>query len=166
MADIVAADVTYTVTKQRKEESGNKINSVTIAFGDSALTYPTGGVPLTKANMGCPNAIIAADIEAGNPADGIIYKYDKANNKVRMYRGAGFTPTGTVAAGVIAVTAGTAGNAVTNNAGVLESSGGQDLAVNSQAFTGGAVAAGNLIELVGGSTAVVAATLYMEVVGW
>ena len=37
--------------------------------------------------------------------------------------------------------AGTAGNAVTNNAGVLESSGGQDLAVNAQAFTGTAVPA-------------------------
>lgn len=47
-----------------------------------------------------------------------------------------YTPSGTVAAGVIAVTAGTAGDAVTNNAGVLNSTGGQDLAVNAQAFTG------------------------------
>lgn len=38
-------------------------------------------------------------------------------------------------AGAIAVTAGTAGDAVTNNAGVLESTGGQDLAVTSAAGT-------------------------------
>lgn len=44
--------------------------------------------------------------------------------------------TGTISAGVIAVTAGTAGDAVTNNAGVLESTGGQDLAVAAQTFTG------------------------------
>ncbi len=49
------------------------------------------------------------------------------------------TATGSVAAGVIPVTAGTAGDAVTNNAGVLESTGGQDLTVNAQAFTGNAV---------------------------
>lgn len=50
------------------------------------------------------------------------------------------TPSGSISAGVIPVTAGTAGNAVTNNAGVLESSGGQDLAVNAQTFTGDALA--------------------------
>lgn len=190
MADIAAGDVTYSVTKQRKEESGNKINSVTITYGNSTLTYPSGGIPLTKASMGCPNAIVSAQIDAANSADGIIYKYDKANNKIRMYRSAGFTPAGTVAAPVftgsalaghthaIAVTAGTAGDAVTNNAGVLESTGGQDLATSSDtagtpagtnsapAFTGSAVAAGNLVELSSGSTAVVAATVYMEVVGW
>ncbi len=55
-----------------------------------------------------------------------------------IFTGESYTPTGTVAAGVIPVTAGTAGDAVTNNAGVLESTGGQDLTVNSQAFTGDA----------------------------
>jgi hypothetical protein len=55
-----------------------------------------------------------------------------------VFTGESYTPTGTVAAGVIPVTAGTAGDAVTNNAGVLESTGGQDLTVNSQAFTGAA----------------------------
>lgn len=49
-----------------------------------------------------------------------------------------YTPTGTISAGVIPVTAGTAGDAVTNNAGVLESTGGQDLTVGAQTFTGAA----------------------------
>ncbi len=47
-----------------------------------------------------------------------------------------YTPAGSVAAGIIAVAAGTAGDAVTNNAGVLNSVGGEDLSVNAQAFTG------------------------------
>ncbi len=46
------------------------------------------------------------------------------------------TPTGTISAGNIAVAAGTAGDAVTNNAGVLNSTGGQDLTVDAQTFTG------------------------------
>jgi hypothetical protein len=50
------------------------------------------------------------------------------------------TPAGSISQGVIPVTAGTAGNAVTNNAGVLESSGGEDLSVNAQTFTGDALA--------------------------
>ncbi len=190
MADIAAGDVTYTVTKQRKQDSGHKANSLTIAFGNSTLTYPANGIPLTKASMGCPNAIVSAVIEGANSADGLIYKYDKANNKIRIYRSAGFTPAGTNQAltftgsaltshqHVIPVTAGTAGDAVTNNAGVLESTGGQDLTsslvsggtpagtINTPTFTGTAVAAGDLVELLSGSTAVVAATVYMEVVGW
>lgn len=205
MADIAAGDVTYTVTKQRKEESGNKVNSVTITFGNSTLTYPSGGIPLTKASMGCPNVITAATLEAANSGDGIVYKYDKTNNKIRMYRGAGFTPAGTnqaltftgsalaahrhelfVATGA-SDSANTRLNVVTGEfsitdaaitiagisaasgaaGGIVDVTGGTPAGtINTPTFTGTAVAATNLIELVSGSTAVVAATLYMEVVGW
>lgn len=47
-----------------------------------------------------------------------------------------YTPAGSISAGVISVAAGTAGDAVTNNAGVLNSTGGEDLSVNAQTFTG------------------------------
>lgn len=49
-----------------------------------------------------------------------------------------YTPTGTISRGNIPVTAGTAGDAVTNNAGALNSTGGQDLTVDLQTFTGAA----------------------------
>ncbi len=248
MADIAAADVTYAVTKQRKEESGNKINSVTITYGNSSLTYPSGGIPLTKASMGCPNAITAAHIEAANSADGIIYKYDKVNNKIRMYRGAGFTPAGTnaVSAGTIntptftgtsplgdlnLATPAFSGTGLTAAGQALTTTDNQTMTLNQCAgmwlmaatattppmlivsntavtgapavltvigaaatdagaykivkdltpvgtnqaltftgsastFTGTAVAETNLNELDSGSTAVVASTLYMEVIGW
>lgn len=204
MADIAAGDVTYTVSKQRKEESGNKINSVAIAFGNSALTYPSGGIPLTSASMGCPNNIVSAVIVGANSADGIIYKYDKVNNKIRMYRSAGLTPAGTVAAPVFTGSAlaahghvlyigtgatdatGARVNAASNvlemnnagasiagiaaasgNGGIVNITAGTPAGTNdAPAFTGTAVAAGNLIELVSATTAVVAATVYMEVIGW
>ena len=170
MADIAAADVTYTVTKQRKEESGNKINSVTVAFGNSTLTYPSGGVPLTKASMGCPNAIVSASLEAANSGDGIIYKYDKANNKIRMYRAPAQTHSHDLRITKGAITTGTeiglsadAASATLNNNTIAAT---LTLAKATNGIVSETLAAGNLIELVSGSTAVVAATLYMEVVGW
>lgn len=166
MADIAAGDVTYVVTKQRKEESGNKINSVAITFGDSSLTYPANGIPLTKAKMGCPNAITAAVLEASNSGDGIIYKYDKTNNKIRMYRSAShahdfLVKGGTAAAGTDALNIKTV--IIGKEAATDATSLGADSATKGGVI---ALAAGNLIELVSGTTAVVAATLYMEVTGW
>lgn len=49
-----------------------------------------------------------------------------------------YTPAGTISQGVIPVTAGTAGDALTNNAGILNSTGGEDISVDSQTFTGAA----------------------------
>lgn len=170
MADIAVGDVTYTVTKQRKEDSGNKVNSVTIAFGNSTLTYPSGGIPLTKASMGCPNAIISGHLLQANSGDGIVYKYDQVNNKIRMYRTNAQTHAhdfkvigGQAAAGTDAISAKTL---------TLGKEAATDITIAkaNSATLGGVMsetlAVGNLIELVGASTAVVAATLYMDVVGW
>lgn len=49
-----------------------------------------------------------------------------------------YTPAGTISRGNIPVATGTAGDAVTNNAGTLNSTGGQDLTVDLQTFTGSA----------------------------
>lgn len=87
MADIAASDVTHTVVRQRKEDSGNKVINLTVAFGNASLTYPAGGIPLTAAKMGCPNHIISAFFSNPSSGDGFLYKYDLANNKVRIYQG-------------------------------------------------------------------------------
>ncbi len=55
-----------------------------------------------------------------------------------IFTGESYTPAGTISAGNIPVAAGTSGDAVTNNAGVLNSTGGQDLTVDAQTFTGAA----------------------------
>lgn len=52
------------------------------------------------------------------------------------FTAAAYTPAGTISVGVIPVATGTAGDAVTNNAGVLNSVGGQDVSLNAQTFTG------------------------------
>jgi len=170
MADIAAGDVTYTVTKQRKEESGNKINSVTIAFGNATLTYPSGGIPLTKASMGCPNAISSAVIEGSGSADGLVYKYDKTNNKIRIYRAPAqthshdlkITKGAILASSEIGLSADAASATLNNNtiASTLT------LAKATNGIQSETLAAASLTELSAGSTAVAAATLYMEVIGW
>ena len=87
MADIASANVTYALVKQRKEDSSNKVISLTATFGDGALTYPSGGIPLDKNKMGCPNTILSVMLNNPSSGDGYLYKYDLANNKIRIYQG-------------------------------------------------------------------------------
>lgn len=98
MADIAAGDVTYTKIEgtQFSCPSDPRFSAqFTLAFGDGALTYPTGGIPLTKAKLGCPTNLDSLVIMDDGNGDGFIYKFDKSNSKIRIYQSAGFTPAGT-----------------------------------------------------------------------
>lgn len=166
MADIASTDVTYTLVKQRKEDSSNKVINLTAAFGNSTLTYPSGGVPLDKAKMGVPNHIVSLSISSPASADGLIYKYDQANNKIRMYYSANHAHNvlikgGTAVAGTDALNVKTAilGKESATDATVL----GADSATKGGVISGGAAA---LVEVTATSYAPAATTLYIEVVGW
>jgi hypothetical protein len=87
MPDIASANVTYALTKQRKEDSSMKVINLSAQFGDGSLTYPSGGIPLDSGKMGCPNQILSLNIVNPVAADGYVYKYDLANNKIRIYQG-------------------------------------------------------------------------------
>lgn len=89
MADIAAADVTYTnpSTAAQTVVQGRRVGVFTIAFGDGTLTYPAGGVPMTKAKLGCPNVIEEFSLQDPASANGFVYKYDYANEKIRIYQG-------------------------------------------------------------------------------
>lgn len=92
MADIAASDVTYTeiAGSVKASPSDPRRSAVfTLAFGNGTLTYPSGGVPVTKAKLGCPTNVdefIVMDIGAS----GYTVKYDLTNNKIRL-----FNPTAT-----------------------------------------------------------------------
>lgn len=86
MADIAASDVTYVIQAKYKQDSGLKHYRVSAAFGDGVLTYPAGGVPLTKGNLGMANQIEFLSIMDAANANGLIYKYDFANAKLRIYQ--------------------------------------------------------------------------------
>lgn len=91
MADIAAADVVY-ANKQgdripKADNAGRKHFVFEITFGDGVDTYPTGGVPLTRAKLGLPEAIEEFYImDAGN-GNGFVYKYDYDEEKIRIYQG-------------------------------------------------------------------------------
>ena len=85
MAAIAATDVTYTIVNQARMGSAGYRTVVTIAFGDGALTYPTGGVPLTKGKMGAPNYIDTVQLLEGSySATAYQPFWDKANNKLKL----------------------------------------------------------------------------------
>lgn len=171
MADIASSNVTYTLQKKVIGESSYREFMWKVQFGNSSLTYPAGGIPLTKASLGCPNHILSVNMYDANDASGYVYKYDSENNKLRIYQaaptGTNSKPTFTVTKG--AITANTelglsadAATATVNNNTIAAT---LALTTNSPVgiptFTGTAAA---LAELSG--TAIAAQTLYIEVKGW
>lgn len=85
MAAIAVTDVT--ATKIGKSEIGkvSKTHVMDLAFGDGALTYPTGGVPLSTSLLGMKREVLAVQICDAMSADGFVYKWDKTNNKILIY---------------------------------------------------------------------------------
>jgi hypothetical protein len=113
MAEITSADVTVTVNASDRDIAGpGAFKNLTVAqlvFGDGALTYPTGGIPLPAIgafglNKGIDMALVAPAI------NGFVYKYDKTNHKMLIY-------TQGVVTGATAAGATENGALATNSAG-------------------------------------------------
>ena len=75
MASILAANVTYT----EKAGTAHRVAGAratgtqrifTLAFGDGALTYTTGGIALTLAKLGCTTRCSRLRVIAATPATG------------------------------------------------------------------------------------------------
>jgi hypothetical protein len=110
MVALTAANVTVTV-RERRIQSGLKKrrHALTLAFGDGALTYPAGGVPMPGfAALGFQRFLDTIDITDAASANGFLYKYDEVNNKLRIYQGdnanAGAAPAVELGAVAIAAT--------------------------------------------------------------
>lgn len=101
MSALVAGSVTYTLQgKPSKRDDGFRSQLVKIAFGDSALTYPTGGVPLSSLSVqGWPN-VISSVVISDIGSSGYVPRWDSVNNKLMLFVSAALTPAGTVAAPV------------------------------------------------------------------
>lgn len=85
MANITAANVTVTASKAMIVETQKQV-PVSIAFGNDTLTYPTGGVPMpTYASFGLKRSLDFLLLYDEANANGLVYKYDKTNNKIRIY---------------------------------------------------------------------------------
>ncbi len=89
MTALASSDVTVTLSPRDKDIGHGalvkNISIASVAFGDGALTYPTGGVPLPAiGRFGFLREVKFCAIEQpyGN---GFVYKYDGVNNKLKIF---------------------------------------------------------------------------------
>lgn len=87
MADITASDVNYTVKINKRGFLGPRgwIQRAQISFGDASLTYPAGGIPLSKAKLGFKHNLDSLIIVEESAGDGLVYKFDKSAATIRIY---------------------------------------------------------------------------------
>lgn len=87
MTALAATDVTITLAAQNVDvtDGVKRMCLPTIAFGDGALTYPTGGVPLPViGNFGMKRELQRLLIQQPS-ANGFVYKYDAENHKIKIF---------------------------------------------------------------------------------
>lgn len=84
MADLVAADLTYTALAPVNgevvgESKVRRVFAITTAAGE----YPTGGLPLTNGKLGCPNSLESLRILERDVSDALLdYHWDKSANTI------------------------------------------------------------------------------------
>lgn len=78
------AAVAFVFKRKKKLEDNRLINMVQLNFGDGSTTYPSGGIPIPGASLGCPRYVDSVFFE-DDAATTRIYKYDVTNQKVRIY---------------------------------------------------------------------------------
>jgi hypothetical protein len=105
MADLAATDLTYTLRNAAFTRSDQGYRRVfDLSFGDGVLTYPAGGIPVTRANLGCPyNLLLLEFADAGTDDTGnFTWEWDADANTtggtIRAWKG------GTEASGAISAT--------------------------------------------------------------
>lgn len=168
MSNIAAGDITYTVKNLRTLGNSKKHNRIQLAFGDSALTYPAGGIPLTKGKLGCPNTIESLVI-VDQGTSGYQFQFDSTNTKLVIMRTAA---TATHTHDLLLKNAAVADGAsarVNAGANLLGANTGSDLTVTGGGANGGVVlaaafAAATLAEA--STVAIAAQTVIVEVIGW
>lgn len=165
MADLAAADVTYTLVNQRKMSDSRSLNRVRLAFGDGALTYPANGIPLSKGKMGCPT-VIESLIVVDKGTSGYSFMYDQSAEKLVIWQ----APAQTHAHDMFIL----GGQTHDATLGLNSSSLGKNTATNitlngsNSATTGGVssrtLSAAAMAEI--STVAIAAQTIEVEVVGW
>jgi hypothetical protein len=86
MAAISSSDVSYSVDARNGVISDkDKRYSANISFGDGVLTYPAGGIPLDKGLLGFRSELKDLVLVDASSGDGYVYKFDKSNQKIRIY---------------------------------------------------------------------------------
>lgn len=162
MADIASSDVTYTLVNQRKTSGSRNHNRVRLAFGNGALTYPAGGIPLNIGKLGCPT-IVESLVVVDKGTSGYSFMYDQSENKLVMFQAPGHQHNFTVTKGAILASSelglSADSTAATVNNNTIAST--RVLATNTPI-----VSAGNAAMAEPSAVAIAAQTIEVEVIGW
>jgi len=162
MANLAAGDVTYTLKTRRNLGNSRKFNRVQLAFGDGALTYPAGGIPITIAKLGCPNIVESLNV-VDQGTSGYKFQYDSTNSKLVITQSPSHTHNILLKNAAVGDGATTRVNAGAN---LLGANTGGDLTVTGGGANGGVVATTIGANAEATSLAIAAQTLIVEVVGW
>lgn len=169
MTDLAVSDITVTI-ERRTIAGKTRRNRVKLVFGDGALTYPSGGIPMPVAgNLGMKRNVDFLTVFDENDASGIVWKYDAANHKLRGYVMTNHAHVFQIASGAPAATgSGAAGiSAVTGSSDVtLRVAQGSGVTLNTGSPVGSGAGGTLLTELAAASYAPAAQTIYVEAVGW
>ena len=181
MADLASTDVTITIQEGISLgkvwiEAARRHAVVKIAFGDGALTYPTGGVPLPSyLSFGMVRNLAFLKLIDTDEDIGIYWKYDYVAKTLAGYRApaqthghdlrviGGQTTTTTNEVAVYGASAATAifGKEATTNFDILTAN-----SASSGGVLSTTLAVASFTELAAGSYAPAATVLYAEAVGW
>lgn len=168
MANIAATDITVTILNNRTLGNSKKSVNAQLVFGDGILEYPAGGVPITKAKLGCPN-VIESLVVYDSGTSGYRWTYDAANEKLVAMQAPAQTHAhdllikGGQAAASTAATAHYAtdifGKEAATDATIAKAASGTKGGVISETLAAAALAQPSTV-------AIAAQTLKVEVVGW
>jgi len=86
MADLASSDVSITLDPRDRHILGKlRMSQGSLAFGDGALTYPYGGVPMPAVGgFGMNREVSMLDIVDAS-GNGLIYRYDQSNSKIKIF---------------------------------------------------------------------------------
>jgi len=84
MTALVATDVTETINT--KDRIGKfRVARGSLAFGDGALTYPYGGIPMPAIGKFGMNREVSEMLITDASYNGLIYRYDQANRTMQIF---------------------------------------------------------------------------------
>lgn len=160
MAQIAASGVTASLVEgSRITNPGDPRFSgiFTLTFGDGTATYTSGGIPLTRAKLGCPAQLQELYILNPSSNDAVQYKYNHTAETIQIYQSVhNFVMAGgvTTTADFLYNSTGTLGKAAATNVTIA--------GTGVIATTGGVLAGAEM-----GTAATVSATsLRLRVVGY
>jgi hypothetical protein len=147
------------------------MNRVTISFGNSTLTVPTAGIPISKGKCGCPN-IIESMIVVDQGSSGYQFQYDQSAEVLFIMQAPAQTHSHHLAFKNAVANTGSgalaAENVVTVAANKIGANTGSDINVLSGGLSGGVSAMTQAAQALGAASAVAIAAqvIEVEVIGW